>query len=188
MILLVGLGNPGYQYALTRHNVGFWTIDRLAKALKAPLRNLKHQSLVGSGVYHGTGVVLAKPLTFMNRSGVAVAGLAGMFKVPPERILVIHDDLDLPPGKLRLKARGGSGGHKGIESINFHLQAENFNRLRIGIGRPPQFNTGNPAAAHVLASFSPEEEEVMAEALPRAEDAVLHFIRFGILDAMNRFN
>lgn len=188
MLLLVGLGNPGYQYAWTRHNVGFWTIDSLAKALKIPLRNLKHQSLMGSGVYQGTGVVLAKPLTFMNRSGVAVAGLAGMYKISPEEILVIHDDLDLPPGKLRLKARGGSGGHKGVESLIYHLKSEDFNRLRIGIGRPLPLDAENPAADHVLAPFSAGEEEVMAQALPRAVDAALHFIRFGILDAMNRYN
>ena len=188
MLLLVGLGNPGQQYASTRHNVGFWTIDGLAKALKIPLRNLKHQSLMGTGVYQGTGVVLAKPLTFMNRSGVAVAGIAGMFRVPPDQILVIHDDLDLPLGKLRLKARGGSGGHNGINSLIFHLQTEEFNRLRIGIGRPPTEVTDNPAARHVLAPFSPQEEEIMAGALPRAVDAALHYVRAGILDAMNLYN
>ncbi len=188
MLLLVGLGNPGYQYALTRHNVGFWTVDRLAKVLKIPLRSLKHQSLVGSGVYRGTGVVLAKPLTFMNRSGVAVAGIAAMYKIPPEDILVIHDDLDLAPGKLRLRARGGSGGHNGIKSVIFHLKTEEFNRLRIGIGRPGPGESENPAAGHVLAPFSAGDEEIMAEALPRAVDAALHFAGHGIVDAMNCYN
>lgn len=188
MFLLMGLGNPGYQYALTRHNVGFWTIDRLAKVLKIPLRNLKHQSLVGSGVYQGSGVVLAKPLTYMNRSGIAAVGVAGMFKISPENILVIHDDLDLLPGKLRLKTKGGSGGHNGIKSIIDHLQTEEFNRLRIGIGRPPEGEGQNPAVGHVLAPFSCQEEEIMTEALARAEAAALHFIRHGIIDAMNRYN
>lgn len=188
MLLLMGLGNPGYQYALTRHNVGFWTIDRLAKALKIPLRNLKHQALVGSGVDQGIGVVLAKPLTYMNRSGIAAAGVAGMFKISPENILVIHDDLDLPPGKLKLKTRGGSGGHNGIKSVIAQLQTEEFNRLRIGIGRPPEGEAQNPAVGHVLAPFSRQEEEIMEEALARAEAAALHFIRHGIIDAMNRYN
>jgi peptidyl-tRNA hydrolase, PTH1 family len=188
MLLLVGLGNPGHQYAWTRHNVGYWTIDGLAKALRIPLKNLKHQALVGSGAYQGTGVVLAKPLTFMNRSGVAVAGLAGLFKVLPGNILVIHDDLDLPLGKLRLRAKGGSGGHNGIKSLIEHLKSEDFNRLRIGIGRPLPVPSENPAADHVLAPFSPAEEEIMAVALPRAVEAALHYVRSGILDAMNHYN
>ena len=188
MLLLVGLGNPGYQYALTRHNVGFWTIDGLARSLKIPLRSLKHQSLVGKGVYNSRGVVLAKPLTYMNRSGVAVSGLSRMFMVSPEDILIIHDDLDLSPGKLRLRARGGSGGHNGIKSVIHHLKTEEFNRLRIGIGRPAGENGENPAAGRVLAPFTKAEEAIMQEALPRAVDAALHYIGHGITDAMNQFN
>ncbi len=185
MLFIVGLGNPGHKYALTRHNVGFWVIDHLAKELKIPLRNIKHQAFLGTGVYEGEGIVLAKPLTYMNRSGIAVAGVAAMFKVPPKNILTIYDDIDLPPGKIRIRSKGGSGGHNGVKSVIFHLESEEFNRLKIGIGRPLE---GDSVESHVLSTFSRKEEEAMAEATPQAVNAALSFIDKGIIETMNKYN
>ncbi len=190
MLLLAGLGNPGYRYALTRHNVGFWVIDYLSRELKIPLQTCRRQFFMGRGSYLGCELLLMKPLTFMNRSGLPVAKLAQEHKIALQDVLVIHDDLDLPLGKIRLKGKGGSGGHNGIQSIIFHLQSENFKRLKIGIGRPP--TTGDKQVAdtadYVLTSFGKEEEEVIEEAVSRAVEAVLHFIAYGLNETMNKFN
>lgn len=187
MLLIVGLGNPGYNYAPTRHNVGFWSLDFISSEFKIPLRSIKHQSFIGTGVLEdGRGLVLAKPLTYMNRSGLAVASLARAYKIAPEEILVIHDDMDLPPGKIRLRSKGGSGGHNGLKSIIFHLQSEDFNRLKIGIGRPSDEEAEK--ADYVLASFSKAEEQIMAESVGRSAEAALYFAREGIEAAMNKYN
>jgi PTH1 family peptidyl-tRNA hydrolase len=185
LFLIVGLGNPGIKYALTRHNVGFWVIDELASRSKARLREVRCQSYIARTFLAGKEVILAKPLTFMNRSGTAVAALLKLFSLGRENLLVVYDDLDLPPGRIRLRSRGGSGGHRGMASIIALLQSEDVARLRLGIGRP---EGRNDEVEYVLSSFSPAEERIMLETILTAADAVEVFLNRGLEEAMNRYN
>lgn len=182
--IILGLGNPGPRYLLTRHNIGFRVVDKLSAALNIPLSQARYQAFFGQRQADGRQVVLAKPLTYMNGSGVAAAGLCRAFGVAPARLLVVCDDLDLPPGAVRLRPRGGSGGHNGLKSLIFHLATEEFPRLRLGIGRPD----AGDAADYVLEEFSPEEAGLMEDVLKLAAEAALMFVREGIDTAMNRFN
>ncbi len=183
--LIAGLGNPGSDYRHNRHNVGFMVVDGLASALGAPIQRVEMRALVGKGLLDGSRVILAKPQTYMNKSGQSVAPLARFYKVPLEHILVIHDDLDLPFGSLRLRPLGGTGGQKGMESIVSQLGTREFPRMRVGIGRPP--GRMDPAD-YVLHNFNPDEQEMLPELLERAVEAVRSFILEGIEMAMNRFN
>lgn len=183
-IIIFGLGNPGQKYLLARHNVGFRTVDCISIAAKIPLYKMSHQAYWGKGQFAGSDVVLAKPMTYMNNSGLAAAALCRNFGVPPEKMLVVYDDMDLPLGALRLRPQGGSGGHNGLKSIIYHLQTESFPRMRIGIGRSPLADV----ADYVLESFSQDEEEVLAGTLAHAVSAAALFIEEGIMAAMNRFN
>ncbi|NLC12194.1 MAG: aminoacyl-tRNA hydrolase [Firmicutes bacterium] len=184
-MLVVGLGNPGIKYALSRHNIGFWVIDELVRRHGKKIKNHRCQAVCQEIELSGKKVVLAQPLTFMNRSGLAVKGLADYYGIAAENILIIYDDLDLEPGRIRLRPKGGSGGHRGCASVIFHLRTEDFPRLRIGIGRPAE---GQEAADYVLSHFSPEEEPLIAAAVEKAADAVLSWVEEGIEVAMNRFN
>jgi PTH1 family peptidyl-tRNA hydrolase len=183
--ILIGLGNPGRQYAGTRHNVGFVLIDRLAIRLQARGMRLQSDALVTTAQYEGHKILLAKPQTYMNLSGRSVQGLARFYKTPLEYLLVAHDDLDLPLGALRLRPGGGPGGQKGVASTIETLGSKDFSRLRIGIGRPP--GKMDPAA-YVLQKFSGHELEAISETLDWAVDAALTFVWEGIESAMNRFN
>ena len=183
--LIVGLGNPGPKYAANRHNAGFRCVERLGSALGVGFDKRQKRAHVALGDLHGQRVVLAKPQTFMNESGQAVVPLARFYKVPNERLLIIYDDLDLPLGTLRLRPGGGSGGHKGMRSIIEHLGAQDFPRLRVGIGRPP--GRMDPAA-YVLQSFSADEELVLQETLERALGAIETWQCEGIEAAMNLWN
>ncbi len=197
--MIVGLGNPGPEYARNRHNVGFQVIDLFAgrhglvfdKFQKRARVALGRVALVGRGTVGDQPerwvgrVLLAKPMTFMNLSGEAVAALAAFYKIAPADILVISDDLDLPAGKLRLRAEGGAGGQKGIKSTIQHLHTEAFPRLRIGIGRPP--GQMDPAD-YVLQNFSAAEEQEMAFLRPKAADAIEAWLAQGIAAAMNLYN
>ena len=187
MFLVVGLGNPGIQYAMTRHNVGFWVIDELASRYDHRLEHVKFQSFYSSGTAAGKRVVLAKPLTYMNRSGLAVGDLARFFSIPLENILIIYDDMDLPVGKLRLRPGGGSGGHKGMASIITRLGTQDIPRLRLGIGRQGAAGE-NLVVEHVLSRFTKEEEEPVHQVVLRAADAVEVVLNQGLEEAMNRFN
>lgn len=158
--LIVGLGNPGGEYRGTRHNVGFDVIDRLGKEFKIKVDRSKHRALTGQGEIQGHGVMLAKPLTYMNLSGQSVGPLARMLGLKPDRVLVIADDLDLPTGKLRLRQEGSAGGHNGHKSIIAALQTQAYPRLKIGIGR-----SNDSTVDHVLSGFRPEEREVIEPAL-----------------------
>ncbi len=183
--LLIGLGNPGREYRENRHNVGFMVIDRLCVRLNVPMNRLQSNALVGSARHAGRRLILAKPQTFMNLSGSAAKGLVRFYKVPLENVLVIHDDLDLPFGVLRLRPGGGSGGHKGVASVIESLRSQAFPRLRVGIGRPP----GNmDPADYVLQDFPEEAMFDLSALLERAADAALAFVSEGIGAAMNRFN
>lgn len=183
--LIVGLGNPGRQYAGTRHNIGFLFIDRLAARLETVFSRVQLRSLVTDARYQGKRVLLAKPQTYMNESGVAVGALVKFFKVPLPYLVVAHDDVDLPFGTVRLRPGGGSAGQKGVESIQTRLGTQDFPRLRLGVGRPP----GNKlAAAYVLQNFSRDEAEFLSPLLDRAAEAVMTFVTDGLERAMTRYN
>ncbi len=183
--LIVGLGNPGPEYAHNRHNIGFQCVERLSGAYDIRLGEKKRlNALLGKGEVEGRSLVLAKPLTFMNSSGQAVQRVSHWYRIPPARILVIHDDLDLPVGRMRLRPEGGSGGHKGVRSVIAELSTEEFARLRIGIGRP---EWGEPAD-YVLNDFDSRQEEVMDTVRDWVVDLVPLLLEEGIEEAMNVFN
>jgi len=183
--LIVGLGNPGPQYVANRHNVGFRCVELLASTRDLTFDKKQKRARVAMGLVRGQRVIIARPQTFMNESGRAVAPLARFYKVQLERLLVVHDDLDLPLGTMRLRPEGGSGGHKGMRSIIEHLGGQKFPRLRIGIGRPP--GRMDPAA-YVLQNFSAQEEPLLAETLERAVAAIETWLAEGIEVAMTQYN
>jgi peptidyl-tRNA hydrolase, PTH1 family len=184
--VVVGLGNPGERYARTRHNAGARALDRLAAELGVRLRAWKGPALVGEGRHGGRRLVLAVPATYMNESGRAVSALKRWYKVPPERIVVLHDEIDLPAGALRLKIGGGSAGNRGVESVAEYLGTRDFHRVRIGVGRPP--SSHQDAADWVLEPMSSKAAEEIAAVEARAADAVLDLVESGLDRAMNRFN
>jgi len=183
-ILIVGLGNPGRKYARNRHNAGFLAVDRLARRHGLSFARQKGKAKIAEGRIAGQRAILAKPQTYMNLSGEAVAALVRFFKIPADRVLVVYDDLDLPLARLRLRPDGGSGGHKGLKSIAERLGTQAFPRLRIGIGRPVH---GDPMD-FVLQDFTVEEWIDMDGALDRAASSIEHWLAHGIDAAMNVFN
>jgi PTH1 family peptidyl-tRNA hydrolase len=183
--LLVGLGNPGLPYQLHRHNIGFMLMDVLADKNRLVFSRMRHQALIATGSLADRPVVLAKPQTFMNASGSAVARLARFYRIEPQFLLVAYDDLDLPLGTVRFRAGGGSGGHKGMRSILEQLGEQQFARLRIGIGRPP--GRMDPAD-YVLERFLPAEQELRDVVLQEAAGGAMSFLQGGIELAMSRHN
>ena len=183
--LIIGLGNPGPEYENTRHNVGFRVVRALADRLRVSSFDRAHNALVGRGQFKNRRVGLAMPLTFMNRSGNAVAPLCDHFGLSPERLLVVVDDLNLPVGTIRLRPNGSSGGHNGLEHVADRLGTTEFPRLRIGIGN--DFPEGGQVD-YVLAPFSDEQEPLITEAVENAVEAVLTAIRADLETAMNQFN
>ncbi len=183
--LVCGLGNPGGQYAQTRHNIGFMAVDELARRERISLTERSFVSHWGRGAVAGVRVALAKPQTFMNRSDRAVVGLLRHLRLTPQELIVIHDDLDLAQGRLRIRPRGGSGGHRGIESIIQALSTDEFTRIRVGVGRPA--HDVDPVE-HVLGEFFEEEEEGLWLSLRRVVEAVKVIVVEDTQAAMNRFN
>lgn len=183
--LIVGLGNPGREYRENRHNIGFMVVDSICAEMNIRLGRLQSKSLVGSGILHGQKLVFAKPQTYMNLSGQSVSALMRFYKLDPSQLLVIHDDLDLPLGTLRMRPSGGSAGQKGLGSIIDQLSTQDFPRLRMGIGRPPG---RMDAADYVLQDFNADERELLAFVFKRAVGAVSVFVKDGIALAMNQFN
>ena len=183
--LVAGLGNPGRMYSQTRHNAGFMVLDKVAEAFSVTVLKRKFNALFGTGSIDGVKVVLAKPMNFMNRSGPPVQQIAGYFQIPCEDILVIHDDIDLEFGRLKIKEKGGDGGHKGVRSIIDAFGGGDFARLRIGVGRP---DAENGAADYVLDNFSFEEKKVLSRIIASARDAVVTILCKGTKEGMNRFN
>lgn len=183
--LVVGLGNPGSDYAETRHNAGFMVVDAVAQQTGITLNRVRSKAITGDGKVDGSKVIFAKPQTYMNLSGQAVSGLARFYKVPIQNIIVIHDDMDIPLGTLRIRPNGGAGGQKGIESIINQLGTPEFARIRFGIGRPP--GRMDPKS-YVLERFLSQEKEEFEFTRMRAADAVLAFIREGLEKAMNQYN
>jgi PTH1 family peptidyl-tRNA hydrolase len=184
-ILVVGLGNPGRKYERTRHNAGFLAVDELARRLGIDISHEKRDSLIGRGRIEAGQIVLAKPQTYMNESGRAVAAIMEDAYVASGDLVVIHDELDLPLGSVRVKTGGGHGGHNGLRSIIEFIGTSDFIRVRIGIGRPPP---GMDAADYVLSALLPDEKEVATDAAGRAADAVLAIMSQGVTKTMNLFN
>ena len=183
--LIVGLGNPEPKYERTRHNIGFQCVDTLAHTYGLSFDTTKNRARIALGTIEGQSVVLAKPLTYMNLSGEAVGGLCRFYKIPPENVLVIFDDMDLPLGTLRIRKSGGTSGQKGMKSITQHLGTQDFPRIRFGIGRPP--GRMDPAA-YVLLPFKAEEESLVIETIDRAVKAIAYWFDHGLDNTMNRYN
>jgi PTH1 family peptidyl-tRNA hydrolase len=184
-LLVVGLGNPGSEFARTRHNAGADVVEILGARHRGRLRKTKDRALVDDVRVGGKQMVLAIPLTYMNDSGIAVARLARRNDVEVEQIVIVHDELDLPPAVLRVKLGGGLAGHNGLRSIKQHLHSDEFVRVRIGVGKPPSKEQG---ADHVLSRASKRDREAMAVTLEEAADAVEMILTDGVDAAMNRYN
>lgn len=186
MYIIAGLGNPGKQYAQTRHNVGFDTIDILADKYNISVDTKKHKALCGKGMIEGQKVVLAKPQTFMNLSGESVRELVDFYKIDPEEeLIVIYDDISLEPGKIRIRKKGSAGGHNGIKNIIAQLGTQNFQRIKVGVGEKPK---GWDLADYVLGHFSQEDRGLVDDALKRAAGAVELMVQGEVDQAMNQFN
>lgn len=183
--LIVGLGNPGKKYAKTRHNVGFMVVDELLRRLKVHDYSEECLSHLYKVRIDGKEVLIAKPQTYMNNSGLAVINLLEEYDIKPEEILVVYDDLDLPLGRLRLRLEGSSGGHHGVESIIREIKTEKFPRLRVGIGRPKD---RNKVVEYVLSPFGEEEEQVLTKILGRAGECLQRCVEYGIEESMNFCN
>jgi PTH1 family peptidyl-tRNA hydrolase len=185
MYLIVGLGNPGREYKLNRHNIGYRVIDHLSREWGIPLSHVRSKSIIGYDIFLENKIVLAKPQTFMNQSGEAVCALFRFYKTELDKILIIFDDLDLPLGTLRFRPEGGSGGHKGMTSIIDKLGSKSFPRMRLGIGRP---RGSMDVADFVLQDFSADDEKILQHIMIRAEEAIRSYIQSGVYTAMSRFN
>ena len=184
--MLVFLGNPGTKYDGTRHNVGWSVGDVIAERCGTPIRRLKNRALTARCTLGGREVLLVKPQTYMNLSGEAVRPLADFYKIPPERILVVSDEIALAPGRIRLRPGGSAGGHNGLKSIIQHVGTDRFPRLRLGVGAPPRADWD--MADWVLGTFHGEDANLMREAAKKAADALECCVRDGIDTAMNRYN
>jgi peptidyl-tRNA hydrolase, PTH1 family len=183
--LLIGLGNPGREYANTRHNFGFMLIDRIAVRLNTRGMKVQSKAIVMNTTYEEHKLILAKPQTFMNLSGQSVQGLVHFYKLPLTNVMILSDDLDIPFGTIRIRASGGPGGQRGLSSILEKLGTKDVPRLRLGVGRPP--GRMDPAN-YVLQNFSKDESQTLSEVLDHAAEAVLAFVTHGLNKAMNAFN
>lgn len=184
--IVVGLGNPGPKYDWTRHNVGFLVVDELADRANIPVQRVKYKALTNTTKLGGKSVLLMKPVTYMNLSGEAVGQAVRFYKVPPERVLVISDDVSLPQGKLRIRRSGSAGGHNGLKNIIAHLGTDQFPRVKVGVGNKPR--PDSDMAAWVLGKFTGPDKEAMEAAVKKAADAVTCLIEQGADKAMAQFN
>lgn len=185
MYIIAGLGNPGAQYAGTRHNAGFSVIDELADRYNISVDTAKHKGMIGKGVIEGQKVILVKPMTYMNNSGECIRGVMDYYKADISELIVIFDDISLEPGKLRLRQKGSAGGHNGIKSIIAHLGTEQFKRIKYGVGDKPK---GWDLADWVLSKFPTDVYEALREGNKKACDAVACILTEGIESGMNRYN
>lgn len=183
MKVVVGLGNPGKDYARTRHNIGFMTLDRLRQDLTNPTERSRFKAQIVEGTHEGEKVVLVAPQTFMNLSGHSIREVRSWVHLPIEDLIVVFDDMDLPFGTLRMRGGGSAGGHNGMQSVIEQLGTNEVTRLKIGIGRPR-----SASVSHVLSRFGPEEEADLPDVIKRAADAVLLWKKSGVISAMNEIN
>lgn len=186
MYLIVGLGNPGKQYEMTRHNIGFHVIDYIAEQKGVKVNKLKFKAVYGETNISGEKVFLVKPQTYMNLSGESVREFCSFYKIPPENVIVINDDISLPPGRIRIRAKGSAGGHNGLKSIIYQLQSDCFPRIKIGVGEPG--NKDYDLADYVLGRFSKDEIPVFEDVIIRTAKACDEIISGGTESAMNKFN
>ena len=186
MYIIAGLGNPGRDYAGTRHNVGFEAVECVARDAHVQIRDLKFKAVCAQAMVGGARVLLLKPQTFMNNSGLSVMDAARFYKLPPERVLVLFDDISLPVGRLRIRADGSAGGHNGIKSIIGGLNSQSFPRVKIGVGAKP--HPDYDLADWVLSNFTGPEDKLITEATARAADAALEIIARGVPAAANDYN
>lgn len=185
MYVIVGIGNPGKKYENTRHNIGFITIDYMAALYNIDVNKIKYKALIGEGVIEGERVILVKPQTYVNLSGESIREITQFYKIPPENVIVIYDDVSLEPGSLRIRKKGSDGGHNGIKSIIYQLQSDTFPRIKLGVGaKPPHYDL----ADWVLAKFTDSDIKVMSKTVEAAAKAVPEIIKNGPESAMNKFN
>lgn len=182
--IIVGLGNPGDKYAYTKHNMGFLAVDRLALEYDIKIKKLKFKALYGEGLIGNKRVILVKPQTFMNLSGESVRDIFEWYKLPIGNLILIYDDIDLPIGKVRIRPKGSAGTHKGMQSVVYLLNSDEFPRIRIGIGS----ETDKPIEDYVLTGFKPEELKTMSESVDRAAEAAADIVESGVVYAMNKYN
>jgi PTH1 family peptidyl-tRNA hydrolase len=193
MKLIVGLGNPGRKYEKNRHNIGFMCLKHFARRHRIRFDKKQGKARTGSGEVAGSKVIVARPQTYINLSGQAVGRLVRKFNISLDNLLVIHDDLDLPLGKIRIRRGGGSAGHKGVESIAAELGSQDLLRIRVGIGRPI-ITTGSTEISeadiitYVLSDFTPDEKQTITRVIPRVSEAILCLLTEGLTAAMNRYN
>jgi len=185
LFIIVGLGNPGTKYEVTRHNVGFLIIDMLSARHGIKVSKVKHKALTGDGNIGSSRIILVKPQTYMNLSGESVREVMEWFKTPPGNIILIYDDIDVPVGKIRVRPKGSAGTHNGMRSVLYHMQTDEFPRVRVGIGKPPE---GWQLADFVLSGFAEHERAVMRDSITAAADAAEAIVKSGVDFAMNRFN
>ena len=189
MKLIIGLGNPGRGYANNRHNIGFICLNHFARMQGIRFDKKRGKARIGTGEVAGGRVVVAKPQTYMNLSGESVSRLSKRFNINLNDLVVIHDDLDLPLGKIRIRQGGGSGGHKGIESIISCLGGQDFLRIRVGIGRPAATELSEAdIVAYVLGDFTPEEKQTITQVIPKVSEAIYYLLTEGLAAAMNKYN
>ncbi|MFU0828941.1 MAG: Peptidyl-tRNA hydrolase [Lachnoclostridium sp.] len=185
MYIIVGLGNPTREYQATRHNIGFDVITRISDDYGIPLDFKKHKAICGKGFIEGEKVIIAQPQTYMNLSGESVRELVDFYKIEPDHLIIVYDDISLNVGQLRIRGKGSAGGHNGIKSIISHLGTQEFLRIRVGIGDKPE---GWDLADYVLSRFMDEEQPIIREAIKRSSEAVGTIIKDGLEAAMNIYN
>ncbi len=185
MFAVVGLGNPGEQYKFTRHNIGFAVIDRLADLHNVKVNRIKHKALEGEGIIGGERVILVKPQTYMNNSGLSVLDVYQNYGLDSENLIVVYDDMDIDVGMIRIRPKGSAGSHNGMKSVIYHINTDNFPRIRIGIGKHPESMS---AAEYVLSPFQKDELPLIKDSIDKACKAVETIIKDGINKAMNKFN
>jgi len=183
--VIAGLGNPGREYRITRHNAGFMVLDKISETVGIKVRGFRYKGRTGKGRYQGEKLFLLKPRTYMNRSGASVGACLSGLKLNADSLIVVHDDMDLPPGRIRVKKSGGAGGHRGLGSLIDYLGTEEFTRIKIGIGRPLQ---DVDPVDYVLLPFIKEEKEVIKDAIEKGARAALAVVVEGVDAAMNEFN
>lgn len=186
MYLVAGLGNPGSEYNMTRHNIGFSVIDYIADQNNVKIKKLKYKSLFGEINISGEKVILAKPQTYMNLSGESIREFASFYKIPVENIIIICDDISLPPGKIRVRRKGSAGGHNGLKSIIYLLNSDEFPRIKIGVGSPE--HKDHDLADFVLGRFAKDEIPVLEDSIIRTSKAINEIISRGVDSAMNKYN